>query len=274
MSPTVIQDILTWQAAHAGQVTYSETAATRLDYDSAHLTSPTDCSGMAIRMLKHFGGDAMQTLLAAATYTGNLCQLGEHVTSSHADAANGSGMRPGDLIFFTWSGHNPTWDHVAIYAGAGRIWNHGGPGPGPLDWSLAQNVYAASEVMVRRYITHDTDLSEENPLMADKLTPAVVAQIEAAVRSQLNLFTPLDGDDPKDPKFHGHQIRTIVQDEVSKALAPAVAKIIKAVDDHVDAQTGKLAHSPVFGTEGIAQAVRADTVTPAAADTTTTGASA
>jgi len=171
-TPPEITAILNWQKAHAGQVPYSETASTRLAFDTAHLTSATDCSGMVARMFAHFAG------LTVGTWTGNERNYGQLVTTSKADAAAGKGMLPGDVILFNWSGPNPNFDHIAIYAGAGRIWNHGGPGKGPLDWSLASNVNAATNVMVRRFITPTTANAQEDDM---DLTKANLADIAKAV---------------------------------------------------------------------------------------------
>jgi peptidoglycan hydrolase-like protein with peptidoglycan-binding domain len=143
-TPQSIKEILAWQAAHAGQINYSEVASTRLAYDTAHLTTATDCSGMAARMFRHFAG------INPGTYTGNECNYGRLITTNRSQAAAGEGMLPGDVILFDWDGG--TWDHIAIYAGSGRIWNHGGPGKGPLNWSLSANVWAAVKVMVRRWV--------------------------------------------------------------------------------------------------------------------------
>lgn len=143
-TPQAIVDILNWQRANQGRVPYSETAYTRLDSDTAHLLTATDCSGMVHRMMMHFAG------IDVGTYTGNECTHGTLVTVSKSAARMGYGMLPGDCILFDWDGG--AWDHIAIYAGEGRIWNHGGPGNGPLNWSLANNVDAAVKVMVRRFI--------------------------------------------------------------------------------------------------------------------------
>lgn len=152
-TPKAIVDILNWQAAHQGQVPYSETASTRLASDDAHMLSTTDCSGMAARMFAHFAG------LNIGTYTGNECFYGELITTSKSAAAAGIGMLPGDCILFDWDGGN--WDHIAIYAGNGRIWNHGGPGYGPLNWSLASNVDEAVKIMVRRFLSWDADSNQQ-----------------------------------------------------------------------------------------------------------------
>jgi cell wall-associated NlpC family hydrolase len=140
-----IQKMLDWQAAHKGKVRYSESASTRLaNATGADLLTATDCSGMFHRMMMHFGQ------IDVGTYTGNECTHGTLVTLSKSAAHAGYGMLPGDGILFDWDGGR--WDHIAMYAGGGRIWNHGGPGNGPLNWSLASNVDNAVKIMVRRYI--------------------------------------------------------------------------------------------------------------------------
>src|SRR4051794_25075937 len=158
-TPPAIIDILKWQEKHAGKVPYDESASTRLDSRTkADLRTATDCSGMAHRMVKHFAG------IDIGTYTGNQCTHGTLVTTSMSAAASGYGMLPGDCILFDWDGG--VWDHIAIFAGNGRIWNHGGPGHGPLDWSLEENVNNAVKVMVRRFISWPPDTVTHAPMMS------------------------------------------------------------------------------------------------------------
>lgn len=178
-TPTAITNILNWQKANAGRVPYSETASTRLASGKAHLLSATDCSGMAHRMMKHFAG------IDIGTYTGNECTHGTLVTASKSAAADGYGMLPGDCILFDWRHTDRAWDHIAIYAGNGRIWNHGGPDDGPVNWSLSEWVNTAKKVMVRRFIawpsgtvTHPRVTSgsgSANP-MHDQPIPALIAR--------------------------------------------------------------------------------------------------
>jgi hypothetical protein len=173
-TPTAITDILNWQRDNAGTVPYSETASTRLDSDTAaDLLTATDCSGMAHRMVKHFAG------IDIGTYTGNECTHGTLVTTDSNPAAAGYGMLPGDCILFDWDGGG--WDHIAIYAGNGRIWNHGGPGRGPLNWSLKENVNNARKVMVRRFIAWSPNIITHPPISADdpmhgQPIPALIAR--------------------------------------------------------------------------------------------------
>ena len=176
-TPSAITKILAWQKANAGKVPYSETASTRLASDTAHLLSATDCSGMAHRMMMHFAR------IDIGTYTGNECTHGTLVTTSKSAAARGYGMLPGDCILFDWDGG--TWDHIAIYAGNGRIWNHGGPGHGPLDWSLSEWVNKAEKVMVRRYVAWPSSTVTHPPVVSDsgsanpmhgKPIPALIAR--------------------------------------------------------------------------------------------------
>jgi len=174
-TPAAITHILNWQKENAGKVPYSETASTRLDSGTAaDLLTATDCSGMAHRMVKHFAG------IDIGTYTGNECTHGTLVTKNQNAAATGYGMLPGDCILFDWDGGD--WDHIAIYAGNGRIWNHGGPGSGPLNWSLEENVNKAVKVMVRRFIewpsntvTHEpiTSGSKANPMNGKPVPPLI-----------------------------------------------------------------------------------------------------
>lgn len=178
MAPEAIQKILDWQREHAGEVAYSETASTRLDSKTARdLLTPTDCSGMAAKMFAHFAG------INIGTYTGNECTYGTLVTNSKSAARVGYGMLPGDCILFDWDGG--PWDHIAIYAGHGRIWNHGGPGNGPLDWSLMTNVDAAHQIQVRRFLPWAPDVISHPPVhsgsgsdnpMHNKSVPALIAR--------------------------------------------------------------------------------------------------
>lgn len=174
---TAIQNMLAWQQAHQGQVSYSESDSRRLNSATdADLLTPTDCSGMFHRMMQHFDG------IDVGTYTGNECEHGTLVTTSKAAARAGYGMLPGDGILFDWDGGS--WDHIAMYAGNGRIWNHGGPGKGPLDWSLAPNVDNAVKVMVRRYIQPPTGTITHPPVVSNTKTnpmhskpiPALIAR--------------------------------------------------------------------------------------------------
>jgi hypothetical protein len=63
-------------------------------------------------------------------------------------------LQPGDLVFFNWEGHNPSWDHVEMYAGNGQTIGHGGdPLYGPVLRDFRQEWGWASEIMARRYLS-------------------------------------------------------------------------------------------------------------------------
>lgn len=141
-APDSIQKMLDWQQAHAGALVYSQVDPNRLSSDDAHMLSPTDCSGLVARLMKRFAG------LDPGTYTGNECNFGMLITTNKSDVIRLA--RPGDVILFDWDGGN--WDHIAMYAGNGQIWNHGGPGHGPNLWSLSQSIGWASKVMLRRFV--------------------------------------------------------------------------------------------------------------------------
>lgn len=187
-TPPAIQQMLDWQKEHAGQVVYSETASTRLAHaTAADLLTPTDCSGNYARLMAFFGH------VDVGTYTGNEDTHGILVTTDKARARAGVGMLPGDGILFDWNGDGKL-DHIAMYAGSGRIWNHGGPGKGPLNWSLADNVNNAKAVMVRRYI---------QPLATPAKPDDVPAQPTQAANSPLEsdmLVQFIDAPNPTEAK--------------------------------------------------------------------------
>lgn len=136
--------MLDFQVENLGRITYSETAPTRLS--TKDLLSPTDCSGNVARL--HL---AKAKGLVIGTYTGNICTHGTLVTLSKSAAASGYGMLPGDCPLYDWNGDG-RWDHINMFAGGDLVYNHGGPGKGPVKQSLAHNVNSAVHVMVRRFI--------------------------------------------------------------------------------------------------------------------------
>lgn len=152
--------------------------------------------------------------------------------------------------------HRPTW--LPIVVASYGTQQPANPGPGPLaGWQYTDG--AGGNPMPNGYpnssapfghcdhnVIFSTPSPEGNPLMADSLSPAVVAQLRAIVaeevRAQFNLFTRTNSDDPHKPS-PGHQIRTVVFEQIQGA--------VKQINGHTDAQTGKLAHSPDFGLDSI-----------------------
>lgn len=143
--PEAITEILAWLPKNIEKFTYSE-FGNRLHPD---ITGHTDCSGLNAWLFVKFGH------IEIGTYTGDECHYGKLITTSKLAAAAAQHMLPGDAIFYRWEerelGNNP-WDHTNIYAGGDLVYNHGGPGRGPIKESLRHNVDEAVAVMVRRYI--------------------------------------------------------------------------------------------------------------------------
>lgn len=125
-----------------GRYAYSQGAG-RLSPDTSGYT---DCSALMWYAYQQVTG------LEIGTWTG--AQVGQGT-----EIARGSGalpldsMQPADLVFFNWSGYNPSYDHVEAYLGNGQLIGHGGPGNGPTVKEDA-NAYAsaASDWQVRRYL--------------------------------------------------------------------------------------------------------------------------
>ncbi len=137
-------DLVRWMMDRQGRFAYSQDG-NRLDPD--HLGF-TDCSGIvcvAYRDVAHCD---------IGTWTGTQVEHGVNVFGMEEDGLDDalSRLEPADLIFFTWSGHNPTFDHVEMYIGGGQTIGHGGPGNGPTVKNLVANWNAASEIVARRYV--------------------------------------------------------------------------------------------------------------------------
>ena len=137
-------ELVTYMTDRQGRFAYSQ-AGNRLQPDA---TGTTDCSGIvyaAYRDVAHCD---------IGTWTGTQVEHGTSIFGTEENSLNNavSKLAPADLIFFTWSGHNPTFDHVEMYIGGGQTIGHGGPGNGPTVKNLSPNWNAASEIVARRYV--------------------------------------------------------------------------------------------------------------------------
>lgn len=218
-SATAIPAMLAWQKAHAGQLHYSETANTRLLYETAaDLLTPTDCSGNFIRLHRHYVSAAM---FKDVTYTGNLIDHGVQITTSKTIARTGAGCVAGDGFLFDFVGAG-TPTHIAMYAGNRKIWNHGGPGfddMGPDLWDLAPNVDAAHHVWVHRYV----DPTPVDPLEEIMAFYPSKAAFEAAMKGivagevKSQLLTVTEGHTLVGAAIMGSQDKTTKEAVVVKA---------------------------------------------------------
>lgn len=85
-----------------------------VDNPNAIFSPGTDCSGFISILYKHFGYDV-------GTYTGNMCYMGERVTSI-------DDLKVGDILC---TGAAPTYSHVVMYVG--RLKNGEGESSGVAD---------------------------------------------------------------------------------------------------------------------------------------------
>jgi hypothetical protein len=145
-TPQSVVNMLKWQDDHAGDLAYSQSDPHRLSSDDAHMLSPTDCSGLIARLHSRFADG-----LYIGTYTGNESEHGTLITTDHSRVT--SLAEPGDCILYNWY-YDPDgpFNHINMYAGGGVVWNHGGPGHGPVKESLASNLSGARHVMMRRFV--------------------------------------------------------------------------------------------------------------------------
>lgn len=201
--PDSIAWMLRFNAEHQGDITYSESGPFRLSYDKAHMLSATDCSGLFAKEHSYVSNGK----LYIGTYTGNECNYGHLVSTSKSAVRSGYGLLPGDGILFDWDGYyrnGQPWDHIAMYAGGGKIWNHGGPGNGPLLWSLANSVDNAVRVMARRYITWPADTVSHPPVSSGtKTNPMHGHSIPALIAAGTGDFFGLESD-PRNESHGGY----------------------------------------------------------------------
>lgn len=131
-----------WLIDHVGAFAYSQGAGRMSPEDSGY----TDCSALMWYVYHIIAG------VEVGTWTGDQQNYGWEI-------ATGSGALPQDkmqvmdLVFFNWSGYNPSYNHVEAYIGNNQLIGHGGPGAGPYIKENA-DAYAsdASDWAVRRYI--------------------------------------------------------------------------------------------------------------------------
>lgn len=173
-TPSAIEKMIAWQGEHLSSLVYSETG----DRLSNTLTVATDCSGLCRRLYWVFAG------LDIGTFTGNEDDHGWLITSSKSVALTPGLLLPGDLVFYRWEnrslGSDP-FDHVNFFAGGDLVYNHGGPGRGPVKQSLKSNVVDAVAVMVRRYIAPVTP-----PVV--KPTPKPTPPTPAPVQEEITML--------------------------------------------------------------------------------------
>lgn len=134
-----------WMREHVGRYAYSQTG-NRLEPDNG---GETDCSALVRYAYQQIAG------IEVGTWTGSQQDYGRQIFGTECESLDEalSLLAPGDLIFFNWSEHNPTWDHVEMYIGGGQTCGHGGePYYGPVVKSLASQWNAAYEVCARRYL--------------------------------------------------------------------------------------------------------------------------
>jgi len=130
-----------WMLQHVGAFYYSQDAWVRSHMNES---GGGDCSSAVITAYVDTG-TPVETM-GGLGYTGTLARAGTPVPLDESQ------MKNGDLILITWSGYNPTYDHVEMYIGGGQTIGHGGPGRGPNVHSLGNIIGSSSMHDVRRYV--------------------------------------------------------------------------------------------------------------------------
>lgn len=141
-----IGDMIAWLAAHVDDFAYSQGAGRLTPETSGY----TDCSGLMYWVFKKFAN------MNIGTFTGNQYNSGKLISTNKVAIRAETGLLPGDLVFYNWSGVQTSthpYNHVAMYIGSDQIYTHGGPDPGPDLSSHSANVDLAALVRVERYIT-------------------------------------------------------------------------------------------------------------------------
>jgi len=104
-------DLIAWHMARLGQFHYSQGTG-RLDPDSSGVT---DCSGLQYSCYKAVRGINIGKDSRAQADG----PLGTTITTTRSEILAGTGMLPGDLIFYAKSGE--TWSHVEMYMGGSQV---------------------------------------------------------------------------------------------------------------------------------------------------------
>jgi peptidoglycan hydrolase-like protein with peptidoglycan-binding domain len=127
-----------WGYNNRGQMHYSQERPMDLMNDLYHLPVWNDCSEFATKAYKFAGAkDPNGNGYNGYGFTGTLAQHGRVVDLVHAQI--------GDLVLY---GHAPSFSHVAIYIGKGRVISHGSEG-GPF---LLPIDYRRDRAQIRSYL--------------------------------------------------------------------------------------------------------------------------
>lgn len=239
------QDVVNWIADRSGRFAYSQQKG-RLQPDS---TGFTDCSGLIIAAYRAIFG------IDIGTYTGTMLdKCPEQVFGTEENSADSAinKLQVGDLIFYNWTYHNPTFDHVEIYAGSGKNWSHGGPGNGPnlvdfhYEWNLAY------EVVARRVsVSESGNVSNVQPTVDD------AALIMPFPYSGNHYFGLISGPENSHGGYYGGEqpyIRQIQRRLISKGYVTGITDIYSSWADGIfeqptaDAVT-RFQHAEMPGTQ-------------------------
>lgn len=107
-----------WGYNNRGLIHYAQQRPMDLLNDLYHLPVSNDCSEFATKAYKYAGAtDPNGVNYNGSGYTGTLASHGRRVTLGQAQV--------GDLVLY---GPAPTYEHVAIYIGNGRVISHGSEG--------------------------------------------------------------------------------------------------------------------------------------------------
>jgi len=105
-------DLIAWHMARLGSFHYSQGTG-RLSPDTSGVT---DCSGLQYSCYKAVRGINIGT---NSRDQADNAHGGTVVTTSRSEILAGTGMLPGDLIFYAMSG--ATWSHVELYMGDSKV---------------------------------------------------------------------------------------------------------------------------------------------------------
>lgn len=136
-----------WMLDHLGQFAYTWDAWARTHMPES---GAGDCSSTVITAYVKTGVCTVEQM-GGLGYTGTLAAAGTLV----CDGVDESIMRPGDLILIDWDFYNPTWTHVEMYIGDGKMCGHGGGADGSLHGPVISPLVNPANVVraqVRRYV--------------------------------------------------------------------------------------------------------------------------